>query len=240
MGAPGDERRRENHIRSISRLFLSRRQAELETPSAPQPRSVIVTGRPGSPWPLALAVNLALTAWRRDLPGTLLLPAARLPAVARLLGAGAERMGIDLREGGTEEVASVQPMPGLRLHPVEYHALLPAEGEGWRFIVSASGQFRGPHLGLLEDPEDPLPLTGKGDPLFVLGLGFQPPPRQGVTGVWGPMARHQLLDPGREPTAALHAGDHRLHQRYSGFLEALGRFAATDGRESGSTMGVRR
>jgi len=201
---------------------------------------VVVTGRPGSPWPLALAVNLALTAWRRELPGTLLLPAARLPAVARLLGAGPERMGVNLHAGGEEQVKSVEPIPGLRLHPVEFHALLPAEGEGWRFTVSASGQFRGAHLGLLEDPEDPLPLKAEGDPLFLLGLGFQPAPRQGVTGIWGPMAHHQLLDPARDPVPALHAGDHRLLQRYSGFLEALGRFSPDQEPRARAATGVSR
>lgn len=224
MDAPGDARRRQNHIRSISRLFLSQ-QAVSPAASTLLLRTVVVTGRAASPWPLVLAVNLALAAWRREERSTLLLPVARIPAAARLLGAPPRGLGLSWCDAGDENPRFVEPLPGLRLLPIEAQALLPEEGEGWRLLVSAGAGQRGPRLGLLEAPGDSLPPGNlHGDPLFLLGIGFQPAPRQGITGIWGPLARRQLLDPLREGEPAALACDGRLLHRYTGFLEALRRF----------------
>ncbi len=227
MGGPGDERRRENHIRSISRHFLSRSSGPIENTAPVLPHRVMVEGRPGSPWALALALSLALSAWRRDEPVILILPGKLLPATARLLGAGERHLGLDLERGDGEIAEALEPLGGMRLVPVEYLALLPEEGEGWRFHFHDCPDMRGPRLRLVETDSDTLSSQGRGDPVFILGLGFQPTPRKGVTGIWGPLAKGQLLDPNRDGAPTLMGAAPRLLKRFQGFLEALERFPAT-------------
>ncbi len=226
MGAPGDERRRENHIRSISRLFLSRTGAPLGEATPARPHRVVVNGCDGSPWALALAVSLALSAWRREEAVVLVLPGRLMPITARLLGAGERQLGLDLGRGDGEIAEALEPLGGLRLVPVEYMALLPEDGQGWRFHFHDCPDLRAPRLRLLESDAELLPTGGQGDPLFIVGLGFQPAPRRGITGIWGPLARRQLLDPRREGAPTLMGADPRLLKRFQGFLEALGRFPA--------------
>ena len=86
----------------------------------------------------------------------------------------------------------------------------------------------GPYLGdgrfdYVVESADGAPPSADGAPLFLLGLDLTPPPRRGVTGIWGPLARRQLLDPGRLGALALQSGDPPLRRRYQGFLEALRR-----------------
>jgi hypothetical protein len=238
MGAPGDERRRENHIRSISRLFLSRSPVPLGEPVCEYPHRIVVEGCDGSPWALALAMSLALSAWRREEAAVLVLPGRLLAASARLLGAGERQLGLDMSRGDGEIAEGLEPLGGLRLIPVEYLALLPEDGEGWRFHFHDCPELRGPRLRLMESDAELLPTKGRGDPLFILGLGFQPTPRKGITGIWGPLARRQLLDPDRDGAPTLMGADPRLLKRFQGFLEALGRFPAAKPATSRRSYGV--
>ncbi len=148
MGAPGDERRRDNHIRSISRLFLSRSTAPLGETVFERPHKVVVEGCDGSPWALALAVSLALSAWRREEAVVLVLPGRLMPITARLLGAGERQLGLDLGRGDGEIAEALEPLGGLRLVPVEYLALLPEDGQGWRFHFHDCRDLRAPRLRL--------------------------------------------------------------------------------------------
>jgi len=231
VGLASGERRRDNHIRSISWLFLG----ESRPPAPPlvaRAAGCRLWGEPGSPWPLPLAANLGLAAWRRGESVCLELPPTRLATLARLLGAPPAQLGLAWREG--ERLATrVEPLPGL---------FLVASGSGaapvdcrWRFTLDEERlplPLATPILALLEAGDSPLPPAA-GAPLFLLGLECTPAPRQGVTGVWGPLARHQLLDPARGGEAALRAGEGAVRRRYAGFLEALGSLRVP-GRREGS------
>jgi hypothetical protein len=221
MGLESAARRRDNHIRSISWLFLGDGSGP-PAPPRPLPSAVCrLAGEPGSPWLLALAVNLGLAAWRQGEGACLELPADRLPVAARLLGAAPAALGLDGR-GGAAAPAWLEPLPGLCLVPVA--AELPSLPTcRWHFLLEARpspARAASPILALLESAAAALPPAA-GAPLFLLGLERLPAPRPGVTGVWGPLARHQLLDPRHEGAPALRAGDAALQRRYGGFLEAL-------------------
>lgn len=228
MGLASGERRRDNHIRSISWLFLGDSRPPLPQPAA-RTAGCRLWGEPGSPWPLALAANLALAAWRRGESVGLELPAARLAPLARLLGAPPAGLGLAWRE--ERAAARLEPLPGLflvasgtGLAPVDCH---------WRFTLDEERlplPILSPILALLERSDSALPPAA-GAPLFLLGLECTPAPRQGVTGVWGPLARHQLLDPARGGEPALRAGEGAVRRRYSGFLEALRSLPAPGRRE---------
>jgi len=218
MGLASGERRRDNHIRSISWLFLGESR-----PAAPLFEAASATcrlwGEPGSPWPLALAANLGLAAWRRGESACLELPAARLAVVARLLGAPPAALGLGWR--GEGPLPRLEPLPGLWLTGSGGGAAPP--DCRWRFALDEERlplPAASPILALLETADSPLPVAA-GAPLFLLGLECTPLPRPGVTGIWGPLARHQLLDPGRGGEAALRAGEGSVRRRYGGFLEAL-------------------
>ncbi|MBM4117193.1 hypothetical protein FJ251_05520 [bacterium] len=253
MGLASGERRRDNHIRSISWLFLGESR-----PAAPLFEAASATcrlwGEPGSPWPLALAANLGLAAWRRGESACLELPAARLAVVARLLGAPPAALGLGWR--GEGPLPRLEPLPGLwltgsgggaappdcrwRFALDEERLPLPAASPILALLETADSPLplaagaplfllglectplpaASPILALLETADSPLPLAA-GAPLFLLGLECTPLPRPGVTGIWGPLARHQLLDPGRGGEAALRAGEGSVRRRYGGFLEAL-------------------
>ncbi|MCB9515286.1 MAG: hypothetical protein H6693_03760 [Candidatus Latescibacteria bacterium] len=224
MGVAGQPQRA-NHIRSISGLFLSR-TLSVETRV---PQSVCgpelecrVTGRPGSPWPLALAASLALSAWRLGESVRLELPPSRLALAARLLGAPPSRMGLDWRASAPPPLR-VEVLPGLLLlGPGQAEREATAPGT-WRLqLVEGPRPGHSPILALVESADGAAP-SADGAPLFLLGLDLTPPPRRGVTGIWGPLARRQLLDPGRLGALALQSGDPPLRRRYQGFLEALRR-----------------
>ncbi len=221
MGLESGARRRDNHIRSISWLFLGDGSGP-PVPPRPLPSATCrLAGEPGSPWLLALAVNLGLAAWRQGEPACLELPAERLPVAARLLGAAPTALGLDWR-GRAVTPAWLEPLPGLFLVPKDAPAAsLPVCR--WHFLLEArppSAQAATPILALQERAAAALPPAA-GAPLFLLGLECLPAPRPGVTGIWGPLARHQLLDPRREGAPALRAGEAALQRRYGGFLEAL-------------------
>ena len=220
MGPVSGERRQSNHIRSISWLFLSDGSGAPALPQAPPTASCRLAGAAGSPWLLALAVNLGLAARQRGESACLELPAACLPVAARLLGAAPAALGLDWR-GGATAPAWLEPLPALYLASPFPALPLGLPVCRWRFQIG-EGLLPGasPVLALLEGPQALLPATA-GAPLFLLGLECLPAPRPGVTGIWGPLARHQLLDPRRAGAPALRAGDPALARRYDGFLEAL-------------------
>ncbi len=165
-------------------------------------------------------MNLGLAARQRGESACLELPAASLPVAARLLGAAPEALGLDWRSGAAAP-AWLEPLPALYLASALPTLPLGLPACRWRFQLG-EGPLPGasPVLALLEGPEALLPAAA-GAPLFLLGLECLPVPRPGVTGIWGPLARHQLLDPRREGTPALRAGDAAVARRYGGFLEAL-------------------
>lgn len=228
MGLASGERRRDNHIRSISWLFLGEGRAPLVTP-ATRAAGCRLWGEPGSPWPLALAANLGLAAWRRGESVCLELPAARLAPLARLLGAPPTGLGLGWR--GEPALARLEALPGL-------HLVVSGNGAGpvdcrWRFTLDEERlplPVAGPILALLESSDSPLPPAA-GAPLFLLGLECTPAPRPGVTGIWGPLARHQLLDLARGGEPALRVGEGSVRRRYGGFLEALCSLPASSRRE---------
>lgn len=226
---PERDARRSNHIRSISWLFLGDGARPPLPPPLPAAAQCRLAGAPGSPWLLALAANLGLAAWRRGESVQLEVPAERLAPLARLLGAPPRALGLDWRDAGLPPVW-LQPLPGLYLLPAGGLAAPPPLA-AWRFSLAAPPEAAGsPILALLEGEAAPLPPAA-GAPLFVLGLECLPPPRPGVTGIWGPLARHQLLDPRREGAPALRAGEPALLRRYGGFLEALRAMPAPRWRE---------
>jgi hypothetical protein len=169
--------------------------------------------------------NLALGAWRLGERVRLELPPSRLAVAARLLGAPSSRMGLDWRASSPPPLR-VEVLPGLTLlGPGQAEREAAAAGT-WRLqLVEGPRPGDSPILALMETPEAP-PPPADGAPLFLLGLDLTPPPRRGVTGIWGPLARRQLLDPRRLGTLALQSGDAPLRRRYQGFLEALRRTPA--------------
>jgi hypothetical protein len=221
MGGPSSgERRRDNHIRSISWLFLGDGNDPAALPQPVFTACCRLAGAPGSPWLLALAANLGLVAWRRGESACLELPPARLPVAARLLGAAPTALGLDWR-GGIPAPAWLEPLPGLYLAAGGSAAPPGLPPCRWRFQLDERlAAAASPVLALMEGAEAALPVAA-GAPLFLLGLECLPVHRPGVTGIWGPLARHQLLDPRREGAPALRAVDAALARRYDGFLEAL-------------------
>jgi len=220
MGPGSGERRRDNHIRSIAWLFLGDGSNPAALPPPAPMACCRLAGAPGSPWLLALAVNLGLAAWRRGESACLELPALRLPVAARLLGAPPTALGLDWR-GSAPLPAWLEPLQGLYLTPGGGGAPFGLPPCRWRFQLDERlPPAASPILALMEGTETVLPPAA-GAPLFLLGLERLPAPRPDVTGIWGPLARHQLLDPRREGAPALRAGDASLGRRYGGFLEAL-------------------
>jgi len=224
------ERARPNkqHIRRIRFHFLSRNAGtDPDRPTRTARLEIRVTGDPGSPWPLPLAVNLALCAAASGEAGLLVVPPAQLSAAARLLGAAATQLGPCFDEAAS--VRALEPCAGLTLSPPFLQPLL-TRSQAPRWIISAlpqRGAGRGPWLYLADDPDAPFadPRAGRSadasEPLFLLGLGHQPAARTGITGVWGAIAVANLLDPGRPAWPRYLTAPVELRRRFEGFLAAL-------------------
>jgi len=218
---------RRNHIRSIRHHFLSGSRLAADPDGAPRRlpfQEVLVDGTGGSPWILPFALNLALAAADEGEAALVVLPDARLPLAARLLGAGSRGLGASL-DGGAEP-DRLEPRPGLTLLPRGRSAAWsPRQGLRWCFELAPPAGRRGLWL-YLQDPgrENACrdPRARPEDPLFLVGLDRPPPPQRGVMGIWGGLPRRRLVDPDRPhwPAPGCDAAARRL---YRGYLEALRR-----------------
>jgi hypothetical protein len=226
-----------NHIRQIRHFYLSSRGEARQEPAVAAPCLIVnVSGTPGSPWTLALAVNLALAAAMAGEETRLTLPPPLLAAGARLLGGAAGQLGQILGESDPGHRRRLHPQLSVgspteclfHQKPVSWQwhfELHPKGGSGgtWLYLLDAEG------LGGFLDPRG-----GSDEALFLVGFEVSPRPLRAANGVWGALRREDLLHAEGLPRAAYLRASSAERDRFAGWLESLKRIVRPRGAKVGA------